>query len=235
MTISNKSMRIPKIVLAAFIALSAGTAFCQTVHLGVVSQVDTFAVVVSPRPVEVIKKDVEAAQANSAHAKSWLQAATASVQKLDTQIEVKKKEIDTLAALQDSADAHNNDVEVAALKAQSKGVDKIVDLLKEQKKMHELEVDAAQATIDHADAAAAALAQEIALAQKRQERESAVKSKVAPASIAVIDKAVRELEINLLDLQLKSLKKQDRCVSCQQDLVSQQSDVAEAQAKFREP
>ena len=234
MTIKLLRMSIQNLVLAAMIVLSAGTASSQAVAVGVVSQVDTFAVVVSHRPVEEIKRDIDAVQANRARAKASLQTATDAVQKLETQIDVKKKEIDTLEARQQAADEEKKDVEVAALTAQIAGVEKILDLLKEQKKMHSLEVDAAEATIDYADAAVSAFEKETALAEKRQERSAAVKSGDAPASLAIVDKAINELEMNVLDLQLTSLKKQDRCVSSQQDLVQQQSEVADAQAKIRE-
>jgi chromosome segregation ATPase len=222
------------LALVAMIALPAGIARSQVIQVGIVSQVDTFAVVVSPRAVEDIKKDIDAVQANRAHAQAWKQTATDAVQKLEKLIDVKKKEIDTLEALQDSADAAKKDVEVAALKAQTKGVENILDLLKEQKKMHSLEVEAAAATIDYADAAVSAFEKESALATKRQERMAAAKSGSAPGALAELDKAIRELETSFLDLQSKSLDKQDRFVSSQQDLVKQQSDVADAQAKIRE-
>ncbi len=234
MTINSQQRQRAYPVLAAMIVFSAGTAIAQTVPVGVISQVDTFAVVVTPRPVEDIKKDIDAVQANRARAKAWRQTATDAVQKLQTQIDVKKKEIDTLEAWKDSADAANKDVEVAALKAQIAGVENILDLLNEQKKMHTLEVDAADATIDYADAAVSAFENESALAAKRQERDAVVKSGGAKEALAALDKAVREMEVTLLDLQSKSLNKQDRVVSSQQDLVKQQSDVAEAQTKFRE-
>ncbi len=222
------------LTMSAMIVLSTGTVLSQPVRVGVVSQVDTFAVVVPFRPVTDIKKDIEAVQANRTHAKAWLQTATDAVKTLEAQIEVKKKEIDTLEALQDSADSHKNDIEVAALKVQTEGVEKILDLLKEQKKLHSLEVDAAEATIDYADAAVSAFEKETALAEKRQERSAATKPESSQASLAVADKAIYELEASVLEAQMQSLKKQDRCVSCQEDLVKQQSDVAEAQAKIRE-
>ncbi len=227
-------MSIQNLALAAMIVLSANTASSQAVPVGAVSQVDTFAVVVTPRPVEDIKRDIDVVQATRARAKASLQTATDAVQKLETQIDAKKKEIDTLEAWQDAADKEKKDVEFAALKAQIAGVEKILDLLKEQKKMHSLEMDAAQAVIDYADVAVSAYETESALAEKRQERSATAKSGNAPASLALVDKAISELEMNVLDLQLKSLKKQDRYVSCQQDLVKQQSDVADAQAKIRE-
>ncbi len=100
--------------------------------------------------------------------------------------------------------------------------------------MHSLEVESAEATIAYVDAAVSAFEKEIALAEKRQERAAVAKSGTAPSSLADIDKAIRALEVSLLDLQVSSLKQQDRCVSSLQDLVKQQTDVAEAQAKIRE-
>ena len=78
------------------IVLSANTASSQAVPVGAVSQVDTFAVVVTPRPVEDIKRDIDVVQATRARAKASLQTATDAVQKLETQIDAKKKEIDPL-------------------------------------------------------------------------------------------------------------------------------------------
>ncbi len=234
MTITLKRMPGRCIALGTAILLSAGVALSQAVRVGVVSQVDTFAVVVPSRPVEDIKKDIDAVQAKRTHANAWAQTAKDAVQKLDAQIQVKNVEIDTLEAWEDAADKQNHDVEVAALKAQAAGVEKIVDLLKEQKNMHSLEVESAEATIAYVDAAVSAFEKEIALAEKRQERAAVAKSGTAPSSLADIDKAIRALEVSLLDLQVSSLKQQDRCVSSLQDLVKQQTDVAEAQAKIRE-
>ena len=105
-------MSIQNLAFAAMIVLSANTASSQAVPVGAVSQVDTFAVVVAPRPVEDIKRDIDVIQATRARAKASLQTATDAVQKLETQIDAKKKEIDTLEAWQDAADKEKKDVEV---------------------------------------------------------------------------------------------------------------------------
>ena len=118
--------------------------------------------------------------------------ATDAVQKLETQIELKKKEIDTLEAWQDAADKEKKDVEVAALKAQIAGVEKILDLLKEQKKMHSLEVDAAGAH-DYADAAVSAFEKEMALARSVRNAPRQRKPELRRHPSLLVDKAIREL------------------------------------------
>jgi chromosome segregation ATPase len=234
MTICLRRTQRQTLALMAMMAIVAGTAPSQAVRVGVVSQIDTFAVVIPQRPVEDIQKDIDAVQANRAHGKVWHQTASDNIQKLGTQIEVKKKEIDTLEAWEDAADNENKDVEVAALKAQIAGVERILDLLQEQKNMHSLEVDVAEASIDYADAAMSALEKETALITKRQERSAAAKAGNGVASLVELDKTIRQLEMQVIELQAQSLKKHDRYISCQQDLVSQQADVADAQARILE-
>ena len=95
-------------------------------------------------------------------------------------------------------------------------------------------MDAAQAVIDYADVAVSAYETESALAEKRQERSATAKS----GKCAGIPRSCRQGHQRIGDERARSAveepEEQDRYVSCQQDLVKQQSDVADAQAKIRE-
>ena len=201
---------------------------------GVVSPVDTFAVIVPARTIDEIKADLDATDGVRARAKTRLENAKEQVRKTESDIATKKKEIDVLESRMDAADKEKKDTVVAAFKVQISGVENLRDLLKRRLDTRSAEVDAAEGVVDYTDVAGSLFEKEMSLAKKRQERASVTASGGLPAALANLDKEIREQELSVLDAQVDRLKKQEKSLSLERDLVKQQMKLAEAQAKLLE-
>jgi chromosome segregation ATPase len=199
---------------------------------GVVSPVDTFAVIVPARPAGEISADLDAIVALRTRARARLDNAKEQVRKTEADITTKKKEIDVLEAREDAADKGKNDTVVTAIKKQIKGVENLIDLLKRRLNTRSADVEAAEGLVDYADAATTMYKKELDLAKKNAERASELKSGTPKSTLVQLDQTIREQEIAFLEAQVDRLKKQENSLSLERDLVKEQMKLAEAQTEF---
>ena len=223
-----------RVIFPGLILFASTFAFSQDPGAGVVTPVDTFTVIVPLRTLDDIKKDIEMIQVARTRSKARLYEAKEQVLKLEKQIELKEKETKVLESRSDVAEKEKREGDVASLKLQIEGVEKILDLLEIKKDMHSADVDLAEGTAEYCQVAEDMYERESALTKKRQERIDLEKAGMDSTARATTEKVIREFEDGFLESRVQKLKLEERAVSREQDLTRLQLKVAKAQAKLRE-
>lgn len=231
--VADPLRKVPFLVLVATLGVAAATS--QGQQGGVVASVDTFMVIVPVRSIEDIKKDVEVLDAYRVRAKGRMGDLKEQSRKVETEIGMKEKEIELLESREDAADNEKKTAEVAALKAQIKGVEMIKDLLELRKDLYSAETSAAEAVVDYAAAAQDMYDKEMTLAQKRKERGDQAGGGGTKSSVAAGNRALFELENSVLQAQVVKLSKQEKMLSRERDVAEVQQKIAEMQAKILSP
>jgi hypothetical protein len=219
------------LILAGLAAPTVSTGLSQAPQQ-VVSPVDTFMVIVPARPINEIKQDIEVLDALRARKKAQLDELKTQKVKGESEIDLKASEINLLKSRQDAADQQNNDAEVGSLKNQINGVDRIRDLLKERQDLYSAEISAAEAALDYAKAAEDMFDKEIALAKKREELTSQVGAGAGKSFVAGGNQALLNFENSVLSAQSEKLKKQEKMLSEDRDVVEKQQELAEMQGRM---
>lgn len=197
--------------------------------------VDTLVAAVPRRPIEDIKKDSEHAIALRTQARLRLERAQEEIHALENIINVRQKDIDALEGYQDSLDSDKKADEIAVVKRKIALLEKLRDLLELRKKVREGEVDAATAAVTYTEAQEGLYDLEGTLATRRNDRVELAKKLGSAADLAAMDRALKELEDQVLERWEKALKKQKDSVSEEQDLLGLLRKLAEAQAEFHAP
>jgi hypothetical protein len=234
MKLFNLSCPLASILFLACLSASLPlfTASSQESRNAVVSPVDTFMVLVAVRPIDEIKQDIEVLDALRSRKKAQLDELNAQKQRGEAEIDQKAKEISLLESRQDVAEKENKDGDVAALKSQIEGVKRIHDLLKERQGLFSTEIDAAEAALDYAKAAEEMFDREIALAKKRQELSTQAGAGGSKSFVAGSNRALLDQENAVLEAQVEKLKRQEKMLSEERDVVKAQQSLAEMQGRL---
>ena len=225
--------RLRDIVIAAGLtAVAASSATSQGLQGAVVTPVDTFMVIVPVRPVNEIKQDIQVLDAYRARAKARLDDRKEQMRKVESEIELKGKEITLLESRQDLAENEKKEAQAESLKVQIEGVERIRDLLEQRKELYSAEVSAAEAAVAYAGAAEDMYDKEIALAKKREDLANQPGAGGTKSIIAGSNRALFELENSVLQAQMEKLSKQEKALSKDQDVVEQQQKLAEIQGRL---
>jgi hypothetical protein len=218
--------------LTGLCALAVTSAPAQGSQGPVVSAVDTFIVIVPARPVTEIKQDIEVLDSYRARAKARLPELKDQIRKVESQIELKEKEISLLETRQDAAEKEEKEAEVASLKTQIEGAERIRDLLKERTELYSEEIGAAEAAVDYAIVAEDMFDKEIALSKKREDLAKQSGAGGGKTFVSSGNPALLELENSVLDAHIQKLKMQEKTLSEEKDVVEQQQRIAEMQGRM---
>jgi hypothetical protein len=225
--------RLRDIVIAAGLtAVAASSAPSQGLQGAVVTPVDTFMVIVPARPVNEINQDIQVLDAYRARAKARLDDLKEQMRKVESEIELKGKEITLLESRQDLAENEKKEAQAESLNVQIEGVERIRDLLEQRKELYSAEVSAAEAAIAYASAAEDMYDKEIALAKKREDLANQAGAGGTRAILAGSNRALFELENSVLEAQMEKLSKQEKALTIDQDVVEQQQKLAEMQGRL---
>jgi hypothetical protein len=218
--------------LAGLCALAVTSAPAQGSQGSVVSAVDTFIVIVPARPVNEIKQDIEVLDAYRARAKARLPELKDQIRKVESQMELKEKEISLLETRQDAAEKEEKEAEAATLKTQIEGAERIRDLLKERRELYSEEIGAAEAAVDYAVVAEDMYDKEIALSKNREDLAKQAGTGGSKTFVSSSNPALLELENSVLDAHIQKLKLQEKTLSEEKDVVEQQRKIAEMQGRM---
>jgi chromosome segregation ATPase len=222
------------LVCTLFILLvtSLAGASAQTQAAGAAT--DTFVTVVQRRALEEVKADLAWISAVRAGAQARKGRITEEIRALGGRITTLEKEIEALDGRLDTLDSDKDSAAYATAKDRKSLLKKLRDLLETRTDARKAEGEAAQSALGFAEAREAMCTQESALLAKRTERDAAAKKGGASASLAQLDKAIKDLETELNERREKALKTEDEWVSAEKDALDALRKLAEAQDTFHE-
>ena len=186
---------------------------------------DPYMVVVPVRGAQEIAIDLENARATRQLAMDHNMQAIERLRQIAGAIDSRESAIDDIKKRKDDANDDNRESAEKSLKIEEKANKQAIDLLKRLKDLREAEVDVAKSEEEHADMRILVLQREGDLQQKRSEYDWPPFDNTGDLGRNTASQVLKELEVDLLELQKK-------LASTTQDVASKQKKVVEQRMKL---
>jgi vacuolar-type H+-ATPase subunit I/STV1 len=189
-------------------------------------------VVVPVRSAQEISTDLENARITRQLAIHRNMQAVERLKQIAGAIESRESSIDNINDRKDDAKDNQRESEEKSLKIEEKANKKAIDLLKRLKSLREAEVDVAESEEDHADLTILVLQREGDLQEKRSEYNWPSIASTGDLARNTAAQVLRELEVNLLELQKDLASATQNVASKQKKVVEQRMKLHEAQSEL---
>lgn len=189
-------------------------------------------VVIPVRSAQEIATDLENATATRQLAIDHNLQAVERLRQIAGAIDSRESSIDDIKKRKDNANDDNRESDETSLKIEEKANKQAIDLLKRLKYLREAEVDVAESEEKHADMAILVLQREGDLQQKRSEYNWPTIANSGDLARNTASQVLKELEVDLLELQKKLASATKDVASKQKKVVEQRMKLHEIQIKF---
>ena len=189
---------------------------------------DGFLVLVAPRTVEAIDKDIAEAENNLAQATSNQTAAVSQRDAARASTEAKKLEIEDMKRKHSTAKANKNEVEASSLATTRKALERELALLEQRESLRSVEIDLARQTAELAGLARRALTFEKELLAKRVESDALTQAGPAKSTMTSV---VLDLERQTLNARVAHADKAVDVATRAKKVAERQLQIVEARRK----
>jgi chromosome segregation ATPase len=186
-----------RLLLLTLVALLAGGSVLQA-QTSAVSKFDSFIMLVPPRDLITIKKEIQAAAAAQTGAEKARQQAETMRLGASSRIEFKKVEINRIKERINLARKENREADRVGLEAERKAAEREIELLRRREELRDAETVLETKRADLAGLTKQALELELQLAVRRAGRR---RGPVGGAGGASLDRVIGELEKQTLEAQ----------------------------------
>jgi len=207
----------------------------STPSLPALSMTDSLLVLVPLRPVDAIRRDLEALKTRKVMMEADVVSAKMMQARAETEIRIKDAQIQSIDVNLDLAKKEKNDLQKSELESKKRLAKLEKDLLERRAALRSKEIELAEAARDFAAARATAYDLELALAGKRdQRRDFAARPLTAEviAAMARVDREAADMERRTLEAEIDAANSKQHLAGKEVDLAKSRKQVLKAQIKL---